>query len=289
MNINTNEGIILNAIKYSDSSKILRVFTKEMGKISFIAKGAFSKNNKFGASIEASTIASLTFYFKNNREIQQLTESSFAVKFKNIYKDIYRIATTYIILEILDFTLSKEQINEQAYNLSKEYLIKNDDLENNTYLNLIEFLLKYTELMGFKFNFDRINYELKNHQVKHQINQNNQTSNQSNNQSNFHQKITVSLEDLSPIKNNYDFMVKSIKLNIETLSFIQILEEVIENIMSEEGSQGIKTLQNLEKYTELEKKLDNVLFHDLINFFVEYYSYHFDKRLSLKSLKLLNY
>lgn len=277
MNINTNEGIILNAIKYSDSSKILRVFTKEMGKISFIAKGAFSKNNKFGASIEASTIASLTYYFKNNREIQQLTESSFAFKFKNIYKDIYRIATTYIILEVLDFTLSKEQINEQAYELAKEYLIRNDDIKINTYLNLIEFLLKYTEIMGFKFNFDRINYEIKNFQINTQI------------QKNLHQKINVSLEDLTPLKNNYDFVIKSIKLNIETLSFIQILEEVIENTMSEDGSQDFKSLQNIEKYTELEKRLDNILFHDIINFFLEYYSYHFDKKLSLKSLKLLNY
>ena len=146
MNINTNEGIILSAIKYSDSSKILRVFTKEMGKISFIAKGAFSKNNKFGASIEASTIGSFTYYFKNNREIQLLSESSFAYKFRNIYNDIYRIATTYIILEVLDFTLSKEQINEQAYEMAKEYLIKNDNIEINTYLNLIEFLL--IELAG---------------------------------------------------------------------------------------------------------------------------------------------
>ncbi|MFY8161705.1 MAG: DNA repair protein RecO [Candidatus Kapaibacteriota bacterium] len=284
MNINTNEGIILSAIKYSDSSKILRVFTKEMGKISFIAKGAFSKNNKFGASIEASTIGSFTYYFKNNREIQLLSESSFAYKFRNIYNDIYRIATTYIILEVLDFTLSKEQINEQAYEMAKEYLIKNDNIEINTYLNLIEFLLKYTELMGFKFNFDRINYEVKSFNLKNEINKN-----KNNNINNTHQKITVSLEDLTPVKNNYDFIVKSIKLNIETLSFIQILEEVIENIMSEDGSQSIQTLQNAEKYLDLEKQLDNILFHDLINFFVEYYSYHFDKKMSLKSLKLLNY
>lgn len=284
MNINTNEGIILSAIKYSDSSKILRVFTKEMGKISFIAKGAFSKNNKFGASIEASTIGSFTYYFKNNREIQLLSESSFAYKFRNIYNDIYRIATTYIILEVLDFTLSKEQINEQAYEMAKEYLIKNDNIEINTYLNLIEFLLKYTELIGFKFNFDRINYEVKSFNLKNEINKN-----KNNNINNTHQKITVSLEDLTPVKNNYDFIVKSIKLNIETLSFIQILEEVIENIMSEDGSQSIQTLQNAEKYLDLEKQLDNILFHDLINFFVEYYSYHFDKKMSLKSLKLLNY
>ncbi len=284
MNINTNEGIILSAIKYSDSSKILRVFTKEMGKISFIAKGAFSKNNKFGASIETSTIGSFTYYFKNNREIQLLSESSFAYKFRNIYNDIYRIATTYIILEVLDFTLSKEQINEQAYEMAKEYLIKNDNIEINTYLNLIEFLLKYTELMGFKFNFDRINYEVKSFNLKNEINKN-----KNNNINNTHQKITVSLEDLTPVKNNYDFIVKSIKLNIETLSFIQILEEVIENIMSEDGSQSIQTLQNAEKYLDLEKQLDNILFHDLINFFVEYYSYHFDKKMSLKSLKLLNY
>ena len=35
--------------------------------------------------------------------------------------------------------------------------------------------------------------------------------------------------------------------------------------MSEDGSQSIQTLQNAEKYLDLEKQLDNILFHDFVN------------------------
>jgi len=309
MDIITDEGIILNSLRYGDSSKILKVFSKDYGKISLIAKGAYSKKNKFGASIEPTTISNLTYYHKANRELQQLTESNFIYKYKNLFNDIYRIATSYIILEILDFTLSKEQTNIKAYNLAVKFLKSNDDINRNTYLNLLEFLFRYIEVVGYKFNLDKINYNLQLYFQKYEFNE-----------ENLSKKVTISLEDLTPIKNNYDINVKSIKLSLKLLTFIQKIEEVIEIDMREggssknsdylstnindninekiifnihensnENSNQVTNLELDELKSELENLLDNSLFHELINFFIEYFSYHFDKKLSLKSLKLLNY
>lgn len=304
MDIITDDAIVLNSLKYGDSSKIIKVFSKNYGKISLIAKGAFSKKNKFGASIEPTSLANLTYYHKANRELQQLTESNFNYKYKNLFNDIYRIATSYIILEIADFTISKEQTNFKAYELIYKYLIRNDDKNNNTYINLLEFLFRYIEVVGYKINFTKISYNLKLYFQKYEYND-----------EHLSKKVNLSLEDLTPIKNNYDINIKCIKLSLKSLTFIQKIEEVIGIYMEDDSfssnnliihhlnSENIK-LNSKEEYSkkeyskeehlavlynQLAKDLDNELFHELINFFVEYFSYHFDNKLSLKSLKLLNY
>lgn len=298
MDIISDDAIILNSIKYGDSSKIIKVFSKHYGKISLIAKGAFSKKNKYGASIEPTSLANLTYYHKSNRELQQLTESNYNYKYKNLFNDIYRIATSYIILEIADFTISKEQTNFKAYDLIYKYLVRNDDTNINTYLNLLEFLFRYIDVVGYKINFTKIDYNLKLYFQKYEYNE-----------EHLSKKVNLSLEDLTPIKNNYDINIKCIKLSLKSLTFIQKIEEVIGIYMEDDSFSTNNQINNntiyrqeseninlnskeevlADLYSQLSSSLDNELFHELINFFVEYFSYHFDNKLSLKSLKLLNY
>lgn len=307
MTIENSEAIILSGIKYGDSSKILRVLTKNNGKMSLIAKGAYRKNNKFGASIEPSTISNLIFYFKNNRDLQQLTESSFEYKYKNVFKEIERICTNYLILEFLDFTQKKDYINHKVFDIAKYYLIQNDKSEVNTFINLSLFLIELVDTLGYKINLNPVNYYIKNNNINSG-------------------KIILNLEDLSPLKNNYDNKIKSIKLDIETITFLQILEDfriekslinsnnLEDNLTVKSMNPNITSIDNKDNQFA-EKFADSVpnddvplvsnpkdfsilidsqyyekkIFHKHLDFFVDYISFHLDSRIFLKSLKLLNY
>ncbi len=309
MTIENSEAIILNGIKYGDSSKILRVLTRNNGKLSLIAKGAYRKNNKFGASIEPSTISNIIFYFKNNRDLQQLTESSFEYKYKNVFKEIERICTNYLILEFLDFTQKKDYINHKVFDIAKYYLIQNDKKEVNTFINLSLFLIDLVDTLGYKINLTSINYYIKINNIKNG-------------------KMILNLEDLNPLKNNYDNKIKSIKLDIETITYLQLLENIrlknksynlenLDNLENLENKipvnsmiQNILSIENQEVQTKeslpneevpLVSNLSNIsdqldghyyekkIFHKHLDFFADYISFHLDNRIYLKSLKLLNY
>lgn len=305
MTIENSEAIILNGIKYGDSSKIIRVLTKNNGKLSLIAKGAYRKNNKFGASIEPSTISNLIFYFKSNRDIQQLTESSFVYKYHNVFKEIERICTNYLILEFLDFTQKKDYVNHKVFEIAKLYLMQNDNKETNTFVNLSLFLLDLVDTLGYKINFLPIDYFIKSNNIKSG-------------------KIILNLEDLSPIKNNYDNRIKSIKLDFETITYLQLLEKIRSNnlfLMNNSNKSENKILTNSMNYNTLNitqqeiQTLENPpsddippvvessdtlisinnefyeknIFHKHLDFFTDYISFHLDNRIYLKSLKLLNY
>ncbi|TFB10109.1 DNA repair protein RecO, partial [Candidatus Marinimicrobia bacterium MT.SAG.4] len=68
------EGIILRRIKYSETSLIVTLYTKEYGKVSLIAKGARNPKSKFVGSLEPGTYVSVVYYHKENRDLQMLSE-----------------------------------------------------------------------------------------------------------------------------------------------------------------------------------------------------------------------
>lgn len=282
MDVVSDEGIVLSSMKYSESSKIIKVFTKSKGKISLIAKGAFSKKNKFGSSIEPSSISDFTFYFKEGKELYTLSESSFAYKYKNSFSDINRVSCTFIILEILDFSISATEQNKQAYNLSVQFLKNNDDKNLNAQLNLIEFICCYLTIMGYKFNLEKITYHLSLYFSRNE-----------KNKLNLSRKATLTLNDLTPIKKNYDNKIKCVQLSLNALTFIQRIEEltnistIAQNNANADNFIELHAEQNEQLRFELNEQLNNYLFFELVDFFVEYFSYHFDKRLMLNSLKLI--
>ena len=66
-------AIVLKRIPYSDSSLICRLFTKDKGKISILAKGAWRPKKSMGALLEPISHIHIQYYNKNNRDSSQLS------------------------------------------------------------------------------------------------------------------------------------------------------------------------------------------------------------------------
>ncbi len=66
------EAFVLRTYKLAEQDKIVVFFTKELGKIRLVAKGARKLRNRFGASLEILTRVRLLFHNKPNRELQVL-------------------------------------------------------------------------------------------------------------------------------------------------------------------------------------------------------------------------
>lgn len=73
MPVVTTDAVILQAFKYSDTSKILRLITRTSGLQSVIAKGALRPRGPFGGVLEPFAEGSATFFAKDQRELHTLT------------------------------------------------------------------------------------------------------------------------------------------------------------------------------------------------------------------------
>lgn len=66
-------AIILQAFPYSETSKILRLLTRDHGLQSVVAKGAFRQKSRFGGILELFTEGTAAFYARENRDLHTLS------------------------------------------------------------------------------------------------------------------------------------------------------------------------------------------------------------------------
>ena len=86
------EALIIKTIPFKETSKIVRMYTRDKGKIAAIAKGASRSKSNFRGKLDPLNYIESIVYFKESREVQTLGEidliKSFLQKCQN-YKNIY--------------------------------------------------------------------------------------------------------------------------------------------------------------------------------------------------------
>ena len=66
------EAFVLRTYRLAENDKIAILFTRDHGKIRFVAKGARKMKNRFGAALEVLTHLHISYFEKPNRELQIL-------------------------------------------------------------------------------------------------------------------------------------------------------------------------------------------------------------------------
>ncbi|MCE1187764.1 MAG: DNA repair protein RecO [Ignavibacteria bacterium] len=113
--IRTTEGIVLSVSKYSDSSKIASIYTKDFGKISIIAKGARQKSSKAGNVIDPINHVQAVFYEKESREIQTLSSADLIEHYTGIREDFDRLKYALAITELTANLTQEHEIHQRLY------------------------------------------------------------------------------------------------------------------------------------------------------------------------------
>ncbi|HRB69903.1 MAG TPA: DNA repair protein RecO, partial [Chitinophagales bacterium] len=75
--LDKTEGIVLKTTKYSESSLIVKIFTKKHGLLSFMVQGVrSSKNKQKGNILQPLNCLNLEIYLKEQRNLNKLKEYS---------------------------------------------------------------------------------------------------------------------------------------------------------------------------------------------------------------------
>ncbi len=141
------EGIIISEVEYKETSKIINIFTKELGIIGVIAKGARKIKSTLSGLTTKLTYGVFDIYYKENG-LSTLVEVNIIDNFKNIRKDINLISYACYLLE-LSTQVYKHDSNSDIYGLLIASLKKIEEgYDYQVITNILE--LKLLDYLGIK-------------------------------------------------------------------------------------------------------------------------------------------
>ncbi len=94
-------AVILSTIRYSESSKIVRLATREHGVQSAIAKGALRPRSRFGAALQVLSEGTAHLIILQRRELQLLTAFDVGRVHLGLAGDLSRYAAANVLAEVM--------------------------------------------------------------------------------------------------------------------------------------------------------------------------------------------
>jgi DNA repair protein RecO (recombination protein O) len=94
-------AIVLSTLRFSETSKIVRLATRELGVQSAIAKGALRPRSRFGAALQLLSEGNAQLLLKEHRELQTLTTFDLTRLHVGLAGDLARYATGSALAEVM--------------------------------------------------------------------------------------------------------------------------------------------------------------------------------------------
>src|SRR5919202_5218480 len=94
-------AIVLSALRYGETSKIVRLATRELGVQSAIAKGALRPKSRFGASLQVLSEGQAELLVKEHRELHILTGFELRRLHVGLASDLERYASACALSEVM--------------------------------------------------------------------------------------------------------------------------------------------------------------------------------------------
>lgn len=143
-------SIILKTVNYTETQKIIRIYSKEKGYLSLISPShVFKRKNQPVHLLQTTEIE----YFENTKgDLHKLITASPVSNLPDLYFDIFKMNIILLWGEVLELILRNEGKNEELFDFivqSTEYL--NSTKEDIGNFNLF-FLYRLSGLIGFRIN-----------------------------------------------------------------------------------------------------------------------------------------
>lgn len=146
----TTNAIVLNTIKYGDSSLIVKCYTKELGLLSFLVRGVL-KAKKKGAKIAYFQVLnqlSISFNYKNKNALSSIKDIRVVNPYKTIPNSIVKQSLVLFLSEMLSKSIQEETADSNFYAYLESALVWLDYHDKVSNFHLL-FLLNLTRFLGF--------------------------------------------------------------------------------------------------------------------------------------------
>lgn len=151
MKIKAIEGIIISETNYSESSKILQLFTKEYGIIGLMSKGSRKLKSKLRAFSNPLSYAKFHLYYKEDA-LSTLIDADIIDPLVNIQNDLKKMSYANFLLELIR-QVYKQNEDEELYDILIASLKKiNEGFDPLIITQIVQF--KALDYLGVGLNLD---------------------------------------------------------------------------------------------------------------------------------------
>ena len=152
MGLESTSGIVLKTFSYGDTSKIIRCYTRDFGKISLIAKGVKTSKTLQIGYLEPINCISINLYYNSKRQLQIFSKAEFDHPFLSIKNSIKKLSYSFAVIELIDKTVNGEESHLELFNLTKDTLSAINDNKGKINTLFWFFQLNLLKLLGLKPN-----------------------------------------------------------------------------------------------------------------------------------------
>lgn len=153
------DAVVLRAMDFGETSKIVTLFTHEFGKMGVMARGARKSKRRFGSVLEPLSHIQAIIYVKPSRELQSLTEASHVRTYPTIRESLQRIEIGLRVIELTNSLMQAQQKNFQIFALLVSVLTALDGSEER-FENLLPFYqLRFASILGFAPAFEKVVFD----------------------------------------------------------------------------------------------------------------------------------
>ncbi|MFS0491345.1 DNA repair protein RecO [Leadbetterella byssophila] len=148
--LHKTRGIVLNYIKYRETSIIAKIYTEEFGLQSYVENGVRSPKSKGRIALfQPLNLVDLVVYFKPQADIQRISEIKCTHPFFNIPTDIRKTTLGIFVGEILVLTLKENAGNPLLFSFLQEALIHLEHQDEGVENFHLYFLMTLSAYLGF--------------------------------------------------------------------------------------------------------------------------------------------
>lgn len=233
--IHKTQGIVLRQHKFSDTKRIVHIFTKQSGKKSFVVYNSSKKNAKKNF-FQPLFLLNLEFIEKSNNKLLNFKEVSIFKPYANIPFSTEKTSIVFFIAEILNKIIEENFVDQQFFDFIVNSLVLLDKHEKpaNFHLAFMSAMSIYLGIMPeFNFSSENIFFDLREGQFSKYYNK--EYSMDEISSYKFNEILAHGIENFDKVKLNQnerkiilskiiDFY--SIHFSINNLKSVEVLAEV---------------------------------------------------------------
>lgn len=146
------EGIVIRSTNYGETNKIITIYTRELGKVGVMARGAKKPNSRLTSITQLFTYG--TFLFHKSSGLGSLQQGETILSLRGIREDIFLTAYASYIAELLDKGTENFEINPFLFELLKQsFQYLNEGVDPEILVHIFE--MKMLTVLGLHPQLDR--------------------------------------------------------------------------------------------------------------------------------------
>lgn len=149
------DAVVIRSMKYGETSRIATLLTRKHGLIGVMARGARRTKSRFGSTLQPMAVVQAVYYYKPERGLQTLKETSHLMRFPTMGHNLERLTLGLRAIEMIRALLQENEPQPRILDLLVTTLAHLDASPHRPTNALLWFELRLATLLGFAPDIQR--------------------------------------------------------------------------------------------------------------------------------------